>query len=124
MDLLLKSFKEFIMNTVIKVFGRYIDIAPDKNPEDTSGKNLRFGDKILVVGTKRSILLTHYLGVSKSGDSLMYLSAYKSHIDSTHRHYVVKYDWPDKLDDNDDSIKQLHKINKQINEELGIDLYA
>lgn len=124
MALLLKSFKEFIMTTILKVFGRYLNVAGEK-PVDTDGRHLSFGDKIIVVGTKRNILKTHYLGVSKSGDSLMYLSAYKNHIDSTHRHYVIKYDWTvDSIPHNEACIQELQKISKQINEELGIDLYA
>lgn len=112
------------MNTILKVHGRYLNVAGEKTV-DTDGRHLRFGDKILVVGPKRNIFKTHYLGVSKSGDSLMFISNYKNHLDFTHRHYVIKYDWkPDSVVQTDDYIKELQKISLQIVEELGIDLYA
>ncbi len=96
----------------------------DNNLSDTDGKSLRFGDKVLIVGTNRSVKKTYFLGCSVSKNSLSVVDPrYPTHILHTPQNLVIKYQWEDTLN-TDVLLKTLQKINIQIAEELGFDLYA
>ena len=91
---------------------------------DIDNKPLKFGDKVLVVGTRRTILKTFFVGCSTSRHSLSIVDPkYTYLISHVQRNLVIKYDWMDNLS-SPDILRTLQEINKQIVKELGHNPYA